>query len=158
MNTLSSLLAFLGNTLGANPNTLTTTSKTLVGAINEVDADMAAVADYIVEQGSNENGSYRKWNSGVMECWVRTTEQVALTTVYVSPIHTGTWTWTFPIAFVGGDARPTVTVSEFKWGTGGGWGSVSGVAPTQTTLRGYDCYSRASGSTVISAYAIGKWK
>lgn len=38
MNTLSSLLNFLGNTLGANPNTLTTTSKTLVGSINEVNA------------------------------------------------------------------------------------------------------------------------
>ena len=34
MNTLSSLLNFLGNTLGANPSTLKTTSKTLVGGIN----------------------------------------------------------------------------------------------------------------------------
>ena len=38
MNTLSSMLKFLGNTLGANPSTLGTTSKTLVGAINEVAA------------------------------------------------------------------------------------------------------------------------
>ena len=36
MNKLSSLLNWLGNTIGANPSTLTTTSKTLVGAINEV--------------------------------------------------------------------------------------------------------------------------
>lgn len=35
MNTLSSLLNFLGETLGANPSTLKTSSKTLVGAINE---------------------------------------------------------------------------------------------------------------------------
>ena len=38
MNTLSSLLNWIGNTIGANPNTLTTTHKTIVGAINEVDA------------------------------------------------------------------------------------------------------------------------
>lgn len=36
MNTLSSILKFLGNTLGADPSTLTTTNKTLVSAINEV--------------------------------------------------------------------------------------------------------------------------
>lgn len=34
MNTLSSMLKFLGETLGANPSTLKTTNKTLVGAIN----------------------------------------------------------------------------------------------------------------------------
>lgn len=36
MNTISSLLKFLGETLGANPNTLKTTDKTLVGSINNV--------------------------------------------------------------------------------------------------------------------------
>lgn len=35
MNTLSSLLNWIGNTIGANPNTLPTTSKTLVGALTE---------------------------------------------------------------------------------------------------------------------------
>ena len=35
MNTLSSLLNWIGNTIGANPSTLPTTSKTLVGAITE---------------------------------------------------------------------------------------------------------------------------
>ena len=25
--------------------------------------------DYVVETGSNANGNYRKWNSGVMEQW-----------------------------------------------------------------------------------------
>lgn len=38
MNTLSSLLNWIGNTIGANPNTLSTASKTIVGAINEVKA------------------------------------------------------------------------------------------------------------------------
>ena len=37
MNKLSSLLNWLGNTIGANPSTLATTSKTLVGAINEIE-------------------------------------------------------------------------------------------------------------------------
>lgn len=36
MNTLSSILKFLGNTLGADPSTLVTTDKTVIGSINEV--------------------------------------------------------------------------------------------------------------------------
>lgn len=47
MNTLSSLLNWIGNTIGANPNTLTTTSKKIVGAINELDADINAVDDKV---------------------------------------------------------------------------------------------------------------
>ena len=31
--------------------------------------EMNGLADYIVEQGSNANGNYRKWNSGIMEMW-----------------------------------------------------------------------------------------
>lgn len=40
MNTLSSLLKWIGNTIGANPNTLSTSSKTIVGSINEVAASV----------------------------------------------------------------------------------------------------------------------
>ena len=35
MNTLSSLLNWIGETIGADPSTLPTTSKTLVGALSE---------------------------------------------------------------------------------------------------------------------------
>ena len=45
MNTLSSLLNWIGNTIGANPNTLTTTSKKIVGAINEVDTKITNALD-----------------------------------------------------------------------------------------------------------------
>lgn len=43
MNTLSSLLNWIGTTIGANPNTLATSSKTLVGAINEISSNVASV-------------------------------------------------------------------------------------------------------------------
>ena len=43
MNKFSSILQWIGNTIGANPNTLTTESKTLVGAINELTASIAAL-------------------------------------------------------------------------------------------------------------------
>lgn len=73
MNTISSLLKFLGNTLGANPTTtLTTTSKTLVGAINEV----ASASDTVLTHGQEqvtEGGTgywrWREWKSGKVEMW-----------------------------------------------------------------------------------------
>ena len=75
MNTISSLLKFLGNTLGANPTTtLTTTSKTLVGALNEINAKVAE--DYVVAQSEAAETTvgtgtwrWREWNSGKVEIW-----------------------------------------------------------------------------------------
>ena len=59
MNTLSSILNFLGVTLGANPNTLTTTNKTIIGAINEVDAAIDSrvhISTSVPTSGDGENG------------------------------------------------------------------------------------------------------
>ena len=64
MNTISSLFQFIGNVIGANPNTLTSESKTLVGSINET---RAMHADYITEKGKSGNWYYEKWNSGKVE-------------------------------------------------------------------------------------------
>ena len=47
MNTLSSLLSWIGNTIGANPNTLATTSKKIVGSINELHGRIGTVNDRI---------------------------------------------------------------------------------------------------------------
>ena len=43
------------------------------GGTNAVTAQEAlvnlGVADYVVEQGISDNWTYRKWNSGIAECW-----------------------------------------------------------------------------------------
>ena len=59
MNVLSSLLYWIGNTIGYNPNTLTTTDKTIVGAINEVKSEVNAISsnvytkdDFVIITGS----------------------------------------------------------------------------------------------------------
>lgn len=43
MNTISSLFKWIGNTVGANPSTMATTSKTVVGAINELSQQISDV-------------------------------------------------------------------------------------------------------------------
>lgn len=72
MNTLSSMLKFLGETLGANPNTLTTTNKTLVAAINEVRSMVYPVGSYLwtSDAGFDPNvtfgGTWEKMDEGIV--------------------------------------------------------------------------------------------
>ena len=86
MNTLSSLLNWIGNTIGANPNTLTTTSKKIVGAINEVDGKVDASLErtpITVTAASTTTGSfvgsscYRCGNIVWVSLTVRNTAAVA---------------------------------------------------------------------------------
>lgn len=110
----------------------------------------ANLVDFVVEQGEG----YRKWNSGVAECWIRTKVNVALNNAYGS-LYQGTWNWNFPITFT---IAPAVICSQFKHGTGASWGTVSGQYPTYAVLRGIDAFSRASEQCEITAYAVGTWK
>lgn len=130
----------------------TITRTDLANILNEVLPSTAV--DYIVEQGTDGDTTYRKWNSGIAECWINTTKNVALNNSYGS-LYQGTWTWTFPFTFV---AEPTVLVGRMTWGTGASWGTLASVSTTNCGIRGIDVVSRASGATAISAYAKGKWK
>ena len=117
-------------------------------------ASPSLMGDYIVEQGTTSTGSYRKWSSGILECWLRTTQTLAINSAYGS-MYINNYVWTFPAAFI---STPTVTCSEFHWGSSASWGTIAAAGATSATLRGVDSFSRASGSTTISAYAIGRWK
>lgn len=61
MNTLSSLLEWVGNTIGANPNTLTTSSKTIVGSINEVNAKSGTIHLSTVDPTSGDGSNGDVW-------------------------------------------------------------------------------------------------
>ena len=130
------------------------TAAEITSFVNSLNVTGIHAVDYIIEEGTSGDSSYRKWNSGIVECWVRTQQNIAINTAYGS-LYQGTWTWTFPITFI---ANPTVICSRFKWGTSASWGTVSTETTTEASLRGIDISSRASGSTIIAAYAIGRWK
>ena len=113
------------------------------------------LGDYVIEQGTSGDTTYRKWNSGVAECWIHTSQSVAISNVYGS-LYQGTWRWYFPFIFI---SAPTVLCAQFKWGTSASWGTVSGVAVDYTDLRAIDVLSRdTTAASVISAYAKGRWK
>ena len=41
---------------------------------------MGLIADYVVEQGSDDTWTYRKWNSGIAECWCKQSYTTTITT------------------------------------------------------------------------------
>lgn len=111
-----------------------------------------------IERIENENGTAIKFSDGTMICTLRTTvtDQAIDSQYGNTALYTGRRTWTFPAAFT---QKPSVTCSQFHWGSSGSWGGVSGISPINTGLVGYDFYQRATGTNVeISAIAIGRWK
>ena len=41
----------------------------LINKVKEISYNQGLIADYVVEEGMNGIWTYRKWNSGMAECW-----------------------------------------------------------------------------------------
>lgn len=111
-----------------------------------------ALTDYVVEQGTDGIWTYRKWNSGIAECWCKKT---ATTT------SNGNYNFNF--------ACPTFFISTQPiYVTGSAWSS-----GYTTTVIGYTNTAYSSGAWRIDAWlvngnasascgatfkVIGKWK
>jgi hypothetical protein len=112
--------------------------------------------DVLVSEGSNSWGTFLRYASGIQICHYSGTQNVALNQDYAkSGIFQNSWRWWYPGAFAG---DPAVSVSEMRWGTSASWGAVASKTSDYADLRGLDMFNRSSGSTYISAIAIGRWK
>lgn len=120
----------------------------------------ALSVDYIVEQGTSGIWTYRKWNSGIAECWGRKTwsSSVAITTSWGGIYESGAQSSIeypsnlfieSPVLTMFGD-----TVSGGALLTIESSGNFADKTPTYWFTRG------GSGSSVpaVSIHAIGKWK
>lgn len=125
-------------------------------------------ADYIVETGTSGKWTYRKWASGIGECWVT----LGFTSLNVSntwgSMYYATWMNSeinkngrkYPFNFV---EEPTVTASP---GRGGNdyWLATDTANNTGTPLTHAPafCIARASAGNVASPqvayYVVGRWK
>lgn len=112
-------------------------------------------AEYIVAEGENANGKYRKWNSGILEQWVNKTVQFSIPNAYVT-LFQGLNYWTFPIPFL--EIPDYGICSKARWDTSVSWCYVEDMSTTQLTIRVIDVSKKASGNTHLIAYARGKWK
>ena len=118
------------------------------------------VQDYVVAQGVSGNWRWRKWNSGVAECWQRysyeTPAMVAVGGIFYSPENVGGLA--YPFEFL---VKPTELVSCD--GNVGGWYAAANDLPTNTTKEtGYYHFfgarSRPAGYIAMNIHEIGRWK
>ena len=112
--------------------------------------------NYIVEEGNNTNGAYRRWENGVLEMWGdydRTTSiNEKAGNLYASPVLS----ITFPIqSITRTNINLTVTAGGAIWGHP--WDSASGyLRDFSYQLLAATAWSNASYH--VSYYARGTWK
>ena len=120
-----------------------------------------ALADTVVAQGTSGGWTYRKWASGIAECWGRFSHSsVAITSRWGSTYESGLFEQAYPFIFVGSVAC-LITLSPNQ-GVGNvlsGIEIASTLAETTKTHR-YAFTSETSATMNASAniIAIGRWK
>ena len=117
-------------------------------------------ADYIVEQGASGIWTYRKWASGIAECWgAQSYSNIAVATAWGSVYESGGQKLAFPSGLFtvapdycsityGGGSEATLSIEPFG-------------LPSKTETQTF-CLTRAAAATITSAkvqvHAIGRWK
>ncbi len=109
-------------------------------------------SDYVVEQGTSGIWTYRKWDSGVAECWGINSASVTCS-VISSPWIRGSMTnINFPTSFFNDTPLVLLTGFNAEW--------VSLASHTKDAISGIYIYAVGTGTSTRSVriYAIGKWK
>lgn len=118
--------------------------------------EISTEADWVIENGTSGIWTYRKWNSGIAECWGNTTKSVTGTsmTAPFSGYNYDCGYFTFPTNLF--TSTPTITVNGKK---NGNYTCVSYVNPTSTQVA-VELQSSVSGTDTcyIHIYAVGTWK
>jgi hypothetical protein len=118
--------------------------------------------DFVVEQGTKDGWTYRKWNSGLGECWKTLTHQTAITTAWGSWYHgTATSRQNYPFGFA---AKPKEIASL----TAGSYQAILFPEKEGNGVNGSSasaCYNVCRPSSItttmefyISLYVSGRWK
>lgn len=115
--------------------------------------------DFVVEQGTSGSWSYRKWLSGVAECWITVTHSTAVTKAWGSLYYGDTQfsPLDYPIEFI---SRPREITTLQGVGYAGWLYSVDSNTITKTGK--YNVFRPAELTTAQTYYydihVIGKWK
>ena len=132
--------------------------------INNIASSVATPLDYIVEQGTSEIWTYRKWNSGIAECFGTYERSISNTTTWntFGPFQstTAVLPTKYPFTFT---AIPNefVNANNSSAGLNDGWiYRGSGNSTTKTATYKYAKTSKASGTLTLytSIYVVGRWK
>lgn len=125
------------------------------------------VADFIVEQGTSGIWTYRKWNSGIAECWGRSSGTIDVTDVWwqSNEYTSGPIGENYPTAFTFTDIPKLQATLRPTTSGGASWlfseTTSAGVTPTTTYTGDFKIIRPTQATSVgylIDWYAIGKWK
>lgn len=116
------------------------------------------LADYVVEQGTSGIWTYRKWNSGIAECWGEVTVNTAITDALGAMYMTTTNYFSWPDALFSAapkivHATPITTAPLLP--------IIRGGDTTKNQFRMYLLYPERYENTinwVIGVEAKGRWK
>lgn len=141
-----------------------------------VNAQMAAAiaedpaADYIVDQGTITTGSgnsqanwvYRKWNSGIAECWCRKHVSTAVNTAWGNLFVSGALSYTNITWGVNFIDIPVANITIAPNASGAFLIAGGSTSLTKTNTGGYEIARgsalASAGNFYINYYGIGKWK
>lgn len=118
-------------------------------------------SDYVVEQGTYGNITYRKWNSGVSEAWYyEQLDSVPLTTlmtenVYSNASYNGRGV-TLPSGLFAAGTIPIATANAYS--NGYTCCQVASATATQVVYRIWSPYSATITGCRISMQIVGRWK
>ena len=138
--------------------TLSTTLSEALGISNGLDGASSGggtAVDLVIEQGTSDGWTYRKWDSGIAECWER--RQIGTTTFSSQEgygYYAGIANRSFPTGLF--NANPTITFGVLG---GGGLVSVCPSTISNTYYAGYLwCSANGTRNVAILSHAIGTWK
>ena len=131
--------------------TFTVGVSALSDCVETYETIMGGKTDYIVEQGTSGVWTYRKWASGIAECWGTTSATVTLTTVGTY-YHRGQASFSLPSGLF--NASPSV-VMECR---NGYWSGLQSVSTTSVSAYFFDVANATGYNLSIEVSAKGTWK
>lgn len=117
-------------------------------------------ADRIVEIGTSGIWTYRKWASGIVECWgTQSYSNISVSTAWGSVYESAGQKLTFPAGLF--TAAPEYCSITYGGGSSAALSIEPYGLPTKTDTQTF-CLTRASADTITNAkvqvHAIGRWK
>lgn len=140
----------------AKMNSTDMTSAQVSDFVDSLSGSSVLPADYVVEQGTSGAWTYRKWNSGVSECWAH---------FGTTSTNNGAWTTNFPTGlFMSGTYPYVIQTPWYGESTDSSRDArafylTDGSNSTQfvSYFRTYNG-STYSGNIAMQVHAIGRWK
>lgn len=126
-----------------------------VYGVRAIDSDaIAEQADYIVEQGTSGIWTYRKWNSGIAECWGKATVTPTWVAYPISGLYYSSPQPTVSYPF--NITNALVLVNPTEVGSNVGW--VANVSPYVGSVGFTIVRNGNTGAATVQLSVKGKWK